>query len=157
MILALSHEPKKRGWIFVLINGSYAIIYGLLLGVLTEFITENRIQAAGIIFNSLQEGVLNQYLNLTLSTGYLLISFGLFAIYISLTGYKSGSRLSWIFFLTSGGVTWFGLLYSDLSLGSILTIGLDMVGLVTYILAVLIPMKSILLGKWLSSISSKTT
>jgi len=94
---------------------------------------------------------------LTLSTGYLLISFGLFAIYVALTGYKYGSRLSWIFFLTSGGVTWFGLLYSDLSLGSILTIGLDIIGLATYILAVLIPLKSILFGKWVSSISSKAT
>ena len=157
MILVLSYEPKKRGWIFVLVNGCYAIIYGLLLGILTEFIAESRIQAAGIIFSSLKEGILNQYLILTLSTGYLLISFGLFTIYVALTGYKYGSRLSWIFFLTSGGVTWFGLLYSDLSLGSILTIGLDIIGLATYILAVLIPLKSILFGKWVSSISSKAT
>tara|TARA_B100000315_G_C14553085_1_gene576814 strand:+ start:1225 stop:1695 length:471 start_codon:yes stop_codon:yes gene_type:complete len=156
-MLILSNEPKKRGWILVLVNGGYAIIYGLILGILTGFIAESRIQAAGIIFSSLEEGILNQYLNLTVSTSYLLISFGLFTIYVALTGYKYGSRLSWIFFLTGGGVAWFGLLYSDLLFGSILTIGLDIIGLVTYILAVLIPMKSILLGKWASSSSSKTT
>lgn len=157
MVLVLSHESKKKGWMFVLANGGFAIIYGLLLGILPGFIIESRIQAAGMVFLSLEEGIVNHYLTLILSTSYLLISFGVFVIYIALTGYKSGSRLSWLVFLTSGGVAWFGLLYSDLSVGSILTIGLDIIGIITYILAVLIPMKSILLGRWAFSIGSKTT
>ncbi len=50
---------------------------------------------------------------------------------------------------------WFGLLVSDLSFGSLLIIGMDVLGIISYLLAVLIPMKSILLGKWVLSKKSK--
>lgn len=144
----IPNKALKKKWIFLLINGGYAIIYGLILEMFTMFIVENRVHAAGIIFESIEESIIVQYQNLTLSISYLLISFGIFTIYLGLTNYKSGSRLTWFTYLLSGGVTWLGLLASDLSFGSILIIGMDIFGIILYLLAVLIPMKSILLGKW---------
>lgn len=153
--MVFKNESRKKGWIFLLINGGYAIIYSLILGIFTEFIVKSRVNAAGIIFESLEEGLVVQYLNLTLSNSYLLISFGIFTIFLGLSSFKAGYRLAWFAYFLSGGIGWFGLLVSDLSFGSILIIGMDIFGIITYILAVLIPMKSILLGKWAFSKNSK--
>ena len=74
-----------------------------MLGFFTSFFVENRVHTAGIVFESIEEGLYVQYLNFTLSTSYLLISFGIFIIYIGITSYKSGSKLAWFAYFLSGG------------------------------------------------------
>jgi len=130
-----------------LANGLYAVAYGLFTRFFTEFVVESNIQAAGIGLKDLsgsQALLFDHYLNLTRSLGYLLVSLGVFVVYLALTRYRLGSRMAWLTYTTCGGVAWFGLLYSDLSIGSVLTIGLDGAGLATYLLAVFTPMKEVL-------------
>jgi hypothetical protein len=149
--LEMKYDSLKKGWLLILVNGVYALIYGFVLEIFTLEIIENNVLAGGVdltIFNSLEPILVNQYMYLLRSNGYLLIALGTAIMYIALTTFRTGSRLAWISYSSFGGIMWFGLLYSDLSIGNIVTVILDAVGFFTYIFGVIIPMRSVLLGKW---------
>ncbi len=159
-MFVVTHKSLKRGWILVLANGVYAVAYGVLAEVFTGFIVESNVRAAGVElseFASLQAGLVDQYLFLTRSVGYLWIAFGVFVVYLAFTGYRLGSRVAWLAYLVCGGIAWLGILYSDLSIGNLMTIGLDGVGLANYLLAVFIPMRAIIFGRWGASTGSEAT
>jgi hypothetical protein len=74
-----------------------------------------------------------------------------FVVYLAFTGYRLGSRVAWLAYLICDGIAWLGILYSDIS------IGLDGVGLANYLLAVFIPMRAIIFGRWGASTGSEAT
>ena len=74
-------------------------------------------------------------------TGFLLISFGVFIIYLSVVILKKRDKLAWVVLFIGGISGWAGLFVVNILAKNLIIIVLSSIGLISFIIGMVIPIK----------------
>ena len=127
-----------------LINGIYAIFLGLFFVFYSRFLILEYFERFPEIWAILVQkwlSEISQYNLILIYTGLLLISLGIFIIYLSVFIMKTRDKLAWVILFSGGIVAWAGLFVVNIIAKNFLVIGLSLVGWVSFIIGMLIPIK----------------
>jgi len=134
----------RFGALLTLYNGIYAIIYGVLMLIfgkiiIAEYFRKNPIPWSLFTVNFQYPAKL--YYSLILSHGFLLISLGIFIIYLSYFILKRKDKLAWAVLFSSGVISWASLFIIHVIIGSLIITVLSFIGWVSFIIGMIIPIK----------------
>ncbi len=125
-----------------LYNGIYAIVYGILMlifsrMIIAEYFRKNPIPWSLFTVNFNYPAKL--YYSLMFTHGFLLISLGIFIIYLSYFILKRKDKLAWIVLFSGGIISWASLFIVHIIMGSLIITILSFIGWVSFIIGVVIP------------------
>ena len=121
-----------------------ASIYGILTlifskMIIAEYFRKNPIPWSLFTVNFQYPAKL--YYSLILSHGFLLISLGIFIIYLSYFILKRKDKLAWLVLFSSGVISWASLFIIHVAIGSLIITILSFIGWVSFIIGMLIPIR----------------
>ena len=134
----------RFGSLMTLYNGIYAIIYGVLTlifskMIIAEYFRKNPISWSSFTVNFQYPAQF--YYSLMLTHAFLLISLGIFIIYLSYYILKRKDKLAWLVLSSSGVISWASLFLIHVTIGSLIITILSFVGLASFIAGILLPIK----------------
>ncbi len=134
----------RLGSIITLYNGIYAILYGIILIlfksiIMAEYFT--KIPATWGIFKRSFPYRAQIYSSLLTMHGFLLISFGIFIIYMSYFILKRKDKLAWVILFLSGILSWASLFLINVFTGSWILRSLSFIGWVSFVIGMVFPIK----------------
>ena len=137
-------QRVKQGARITLYNGIYLILLGILTIVFQKFnmsyIFESISELWGF-FSTYNPRIANLFFLFNLLTGILLISIGIFIIYLSYFIIKRKEKITWVILFISGIICWAGLLIVSFFLKDIIIISLISIGWLMFILGMLMPIR----------------
>jgi len=134
----------RLGSLITLYNGIYAIVYGILILIfskiiIAEYFRKNPIPWSLFTVNFQYPAKL--YYSLMFTDAFLLISLGIFIIYLSYFILKRKDKLSWIILFLAGIISWGGLFIVHIIMGSLIITILSFIGWVSFAAGMIIPIK----------------
>ena len=134
----------RLGSLITLYNGIYAIVYGILILIfskiiIAEYFRKNPIPWSLFTVNFQYPAKL--YYSLMFTDAFLLISLGIFIIYLSYFILKRKDKLSWIILFLAGIISWGGLFIVHIIMGSLIITILSFIGWVSFAVGMIIPIK----------------
>lgn len=134
----------RLGSIVTLINGVYAILLGLFFVIYSKFLISAYFEEFPEVWEILVRkwiSDISQYYLILIYTGFLLISFGVFVIYLSFLILKKRDKLAWVILFSGGIFGWAGLFIVNILAKNLIITILSFVGWVSFVLGMLIPIK----------------
>jgi len=137
-------QRVKQGARITLYNGIYMILFGLFQIFFAEYNMENNFQAIKSIwrlFVKYNPKIYKLFILSNISIGILLISIGVFILYLSYFIIKRKDKMAWVILFISGIVSWVGLLIISILFKNLLLIVLSLVGWVMFVFGMLLPIR----------------
>tara|TARA_Y100000310_G_scaffold285110_1_gene308325 strand:+ start:1441 stop:1887 length:447 start_codon:yes stop_codon:yes gene_type:complete len=134
----------KIGSILTLINGIYAILLGLFFIFFSKFLISKYFERFPEVWDILVEkwiSDISQYFLILVYVGFLLISFGIFIIYLSTFLLKTRDKLAWVILFTSGIIGWAGLFIVNILAKNLMMIILSSIGWISLVIGMTIPLR----------------
>jgi len=134
----------RLGSIITLLNGIYAIILGLFFVFYSRFLISGYFKQFPEIWEILVKKWLSdisQYNLILIYTGLLLVSFGIFIIYLSVFIMRTRDKLAWVVLFSGGIVAWAGLFVANILAKNLIVTIISLVGWVSFIIGMIIPIK----------------
>ena len=134
----------RIGSLITLYNGIYAILVGLFFIFFSKFLILKYFESFPEIWEILVKKWLSDisnYFLILIYTGCLLISFGIFIIYISVFINKRKDKLAWVILFLAGIIGWAGMFVLNIFAKNIIISILSFVGWGSFIIGMLLPIK----------------
>ena len=134
----------KQGATITLYNGIYMIALGIFYIIFVKFNMKNNFQAISSVwqlFTKYNPEISKLFILFNIVIGIFLISLGIILIYLSYFIVKRKEKLTWVILFLSGIVGWVGLLIVSLFMKNILIISLSLIGWLSFILGMFLPIK----------------
>ncbi len=141
----------RLGSLITFCNGIYAIIHGLLILMFNKLIVAEYFRKIPVRWTVFLESFPYRakiYFYLLAINSFLLISFGIFIIYLSYFILRRKDKLAWVILFLGGIIGWASLFIINIILGSWLEIILSFVGWGSFIVGMIIPIKYYLQKKY---------
>lgn len=134
----------RLGSLITLYNGIYAIVYGVLIlifsrVIIAEYFRKNPIPWSLFTVNFNYPAKL--YYSLMFTDAFLLISLGIFIIYLSYFILKRKDKLAWLVLFPAGIISWAGLFIVNIIMGSLIITVLSFIGWVSFVIGMVVPLK----------------
>lgn len=137
-------QTVKQGAKITLYNGIYLILLGILTISLQKFnmtLLFESISELWGFFSTYNPRIANLFFLFNLLTGILLISIGIFIIYLSYFIIKRKEKITWVVLFISGIICWAGLLIISFFLKNWIIISLMAFGWLMFIFGMLMPIR----------------
>jgi hypothetical protein len=134
----------KLGSKITLFNGIYAILLGIFFIVFNKFLILKYFESFPEVWEILVRKWLtdfSRYFWIIVYTGFLLISFGIFIIYLSAFIIKRKDKLAWVALFLGGLSGWLGLFIANLLAKNWVIVILSFIGWLSFVVGMLIPIK----------------
>lgn len=134
----------RLGSIITLINGIYAILLGLFFVFYSKLLISKYFEEFPEVWDILVKkwiSDISQYYLILIYTGFLLISFGIFTIYISFLILKKRDKLAWVILFSGGIFSWAGLFIVNILAKNLIITIFSFIGWVSFVLGMVIPIK----------------
>ena len=134
----------RLGSLITLYNGIYAILLGLFFIFFSRLLISEYFERFPEVWEILVRkwvSEISQYFLILIYTGFLLISFGIFIIYLSNFILKKRDKLTWVILFSAGIIGWAGLFVVNVLARNITIIVLSFIGWVSFIIGMVIPIK----------------
>jgi len=134
----------KQGAKITLYNGIYMILLGIFYMFSIGINMKYNFEAISLIwqlFIKYNESITHLFTLLGIITGILLISNGIFLIYLSYFIIKRKEKTPWVILFIAGIISWAGLLTLSILIGNPLLIALMFIGWISFTIGMLIPIK----------------
>lgn len=134
----------RLGSLITLYNGIYAILLGLFFIFFSKLLISEYFERFPEVWEILVRkwvSEISQYFLILIYTGFLLISFGIFIIYLSNFILKKRDKLTWVILFSAGIIGWAGLFVVNVLAKNITIIVLSFIGWVSFIIGMVIPIK----------------
>lgn len=134
----------KLGSFITLYNGIYAIILGFFFIFYSKFLISKYFERFPEVWEILVKKWLSdisQYYLILMYTGFLLISFGIFIIYLSVFIIKKRDKFAWVVLFLAGILGWAGMFVVNILAKNVLVIVLSFIGWVSFVIGMTIPLK----------------
>lgn len=144
MLTIQTLQNIKRGAWFTIINGIYAVLFGVLYMTLYGFILKNNFAAIDVVwqvFEKYNPAISSLIIKLLIFKGIFVITIGVLMIYLASNLLRKKDRDTWIMLFIIGLIFWPSLLtfeVLDKNLYTAIAVG---IGWVTFIIGMLIPIK----------------
>ncbi len=125
-------------------NGIYAIFLGVFFIFASKFLILKYFKSFPEVWEILVKKWLSdisQYFLILIYTGFLLISFGVFVIYLSIFIIKRKDKLAWVALFLGGISGWAGLFVVNILAKNWMVVILSFIGWLSFIIGMLIPIK----------------
>ncbi len=135
-------QRVKQGAKITLYNGVYMILFGIFHIFFAEFNMKNNFQAINSIwrlFVKYNPKIYKLFILCNVSIGILLISIGVFILYLSYFIIKRKDKMAWVILFVSGIVSWIGLLIISVLFKNWILIVLSSIGWAMFVLGMLLP------------------
>ena len=137
-------QTVKQGAKITLYNGIYLILLGILTISFQKFnmtLMFESISELWGFFSTYNSKIAHLFFLFNLLTGILLISIGIFIIYLSYFIIKRKEKITWVILFISGIICWAGLLIVSFFLKNWIIISLMAFGWLMFILGMLMPIR----------------
>jgi hypothetical protein len=134
----------RMGSLITLYNGIYAIILGFFMVIFSKFLIKKYFEPFPEVWEILVKKWikdLSQYHLILIYTGFLLVSFGIFIIYLSIFIIKRKDNLAWAVLFFGGILGWASLFIVNIIANNFIMIVLSFIGWVSFVIGVVIPIK----------------
>ncbi len=144
MLTIRTLEKIKRGSWITLINGIYAVLFGILYLALMKFILRINFHEIEVIWQVFQKynGAINFLIvRLMILKGIFISAIGIVIVYLSNYILRKKEKPTWVILFIIGIIFWPALLTMEFLDGNIYTIIAAFIGWITFIIGMLIPIK----------------
>ena len=134
----------KWGSLLTLYNGIYAIIMGFFMILFSKFLIKKYFEPFPEIWDILVKkwiSDISQYYLILIYTGFLLVAFGIFIIYLSLFVMKKKDNLAWFVLFFAGLIGWASIFIVNILAKNLIMVILGFIGWASFIVGMLIPIK----------------
>ena len=134
----------KLGSLITLYNGIYAVIFGFFFVFFSKFLISKYFEEFPEVWEILVKrwiSDLSQYYLILIYTGFLLVSFGIFIIYLSFLILKKRDKLSWVILFLGGLFGWGSLFVFNILAKNLIITVLSFIGWVSFVMGMIIPIK----------------
>jgi len=134
----------KLGSKITLYNGIYSILLGFFFIIFNKFLILRYFKSFPEVWEILVRKWLSDisgYFWIIVYTGFLLISFGIFIVYLSLFIIKRKDKLAWVALFLGGISGWAGLFIVNILAKNWIVVILSFIGWVSFVIGMLIPIK----------------
>ncbi len=134
----------RLGSLITLYNGIYSILIGLFFILYSKFLISKYFERFPEVWEILVRRWVDrfsQYHLILIYTGFLLISFGIFIIYLSFILLKKRDKLSWVILFSGGLISWGSLFIVNILTKNFIIIILSFIGWASFIIGMMIPIK----------------
>ena len=134
----------KLGSLITFYNGIYAIVFGIFMIFFSQFLIEKYFESFPEVWEILVKkwvSDISQYFLILIYTGFLLISFGIFIVYLSIFITKRKDKLAWVVLFSGGILGWASLFIVNILAKNIVMIFLSFIGWISFVLGMVIPIK----------------
>ena len=134
----------RLGSLVTLYNGIYALIYGVFLIAFNKVLLSEyfrNVPVRWVVFARSFPYRAKLYSLSIIAEGFLLLSIGIFIVYLSYFILKRKDKLAWVILFLSGIIGWASLFLINLLLINWVLIILCSIGWVSFIIGMLIPIK----------------
>lgn len=134
----------KLGSLITFYNGIYAIVFGIFMIFFSQFLIEKYFKSFPEVWEILVKkwvSDISQYFLILIYSGFLLISFGIFIVYLSIFITKRKDKLAWVVLFSGGILGWASLFIVNILTKNIVMIFLSFVGWISFVLGMVIPIK----------------
>lgn len=135
-------QRVKQGAKITLYNGIYIILFGFFQIFFAEYnmrINFQAINSIWMLFVKYNPKIYILFILFDVSIGILLISIGVFILYLSYFIIKRKDKLAWSILLVSGAVSWIGLLIISVLFKNWILIILSSIGFIMFVFGMLLP------------------
>ena len=135
-------QRVKQGAKITLYNGIYMILFGIFQIFFAEFNMKKNFQAIDSIwslFVKYNPKIYKLFILSNISIGILMISLGVFILYLSYFIIKRKEKMAWIILLVSGITSWIGLLIISVLFKNLILIILSSIGWAMFVIGMLLP------------------
>jgi len=144
MLTIKTLQNIKRGAWLTLLNGIYAIVFGILYIAMFGFILKNNFSAIDVVwqvFAKYNSSISHLIIKLMIFKGVFIITIGILITYLSGYLLKKKDRDTWIMLFVIGLLFWPSLLTFEVLDGNWYTAIAVGIGWVTFIIGMLIPIR----------------
>jgi hypothetical protein len=134
----------RLGSLITLYNGIYAIILGFFMVIFSRFLIQKYFEPFPEIWEILVKkwiSDLSQYHLILIYAGFLLVSFGIFIVYLSLFIMKRKDNLAWAVLFFGGIIGWASIFIVNILAKNFIMILLSFIGWASFIIGMVIPIK----------------
>lgn len=134
----------RLGSLITLYNGIYAIFLGFFFIVFNKFLILRYFKSFPEVWEILVRKWLSDisgYFWIIVYTGFLLISFGIFIIYLSVFIIKRKDKLAWVALFLGGISGWVGLFIVNVLAKNWIVVILSFIGWISFVAGMIIPIK----------------
>lgn len=134
----------RFGALMTLYNGIYAILLGVFFIIYSKTLIYKYFESFPEIWEILVKKWLSdisQFFLIMIYVGFLMISFGIFVIYLSIFILKRKDKLAWVFLFSGGLFGWAGLVVINVIARNWMITLLSFVGWLSFITGMLVPIK----------------
>ncbi len=134
----------RWGSLITLYNGIYAITLGLFMTIFSKFLIKKYFEPFPEIWEILVKkwiSDLSQYHLILIYTGFLLVSFGIFVIYLSIFIMKRKDNLAWAVLFFGGILGWASIFVVNILAKNLIMSLLGFIGWISFIIGMVIPIK----------------
>lgn len=134
----------KLGSLITFYNGIYAVILGFFVMFSSKFLIEKYFERFPEVWEILVRkwlSEISQYFLILIYTGFLLISFGVFIIYLSIFIIKRKDKLAWVVLFFAGILGWASLFIVNILAKNLIMIILSFIGWISFVVGMVIPIK----------------
>ena len=144
MLTIRTLEKIKAGSWLTLINGIYAIIFGVLYMAVMNFILKtnfHQIEIVWQVFVKYNPSINSMIARLMILKSIFIIAIGIIIVYLSNYILKKKEKPAWVILFIIGLIFWPALLTMEFLDGNIYTIVAAFIGWISFIIGMLIPIK----------------
>lgn len=134
----------KQGAKITIFNGIYMMILGVLCIIFAKYnmkLNFNAISQLWGFFSKYNSSISELFIYFNMIIGILLISMGIFIIFLSKLIIKRKEKIVWVILFLGGIITWAGLLSISVILKNILQIALIFFGWFTFVIGMILPIR----------------
>jgi len=134
----------RLGSLITLYNGIYAVVCGLFMVIFSRFLIKKYFEPFPEIWEILVKkwiSDISQYHLILIYTGFLLVSFGIFVIYLSIFVMKRKDNLAWAVLFFGGILGWASIFLVNILAKNLIMIILGFIGWTSFIIGMIIPIK----------------
>jgi len=134
----------KLGSLITLYNGIYAILIGGFFVFFSKFLISKYFEEFPEVWDILVKkwiSDISQYYLIIIYTGFLLISFGIFIVYLSFLILKRRDKRSWVVLFLGGIFGWAGLFIVNVLAKNLIVAIVTFIGWISFAIGMIIPIK----------------
>jgi len=134
----------RLGSLITLYNGIYSIVCGFFMIIFSRYLIKKYFEPFPEIWEILVKkwiSDISQYHLILIYTGFLLVSFGIFILYLSVFIMKKKDNLAWAVLFFGGILGWASIFLVNILAKNLIMIIIGLIGWASFVIGMIIPIK----------------